>query len=172
LIWAAPVFIWSGNWTVAEAIIERLAAHAARYSLGPYQAVSLGLMGHLLIKRGDTQRGVRLLGDCLNKVRAARYYILTPIFASAMAEGLAALGRVKEALAAIDDALVRIAENGGSSEMPQILRVKGWILASVSRSDPSEARDWLLRSLESARQQSALGWELRTATTLARLLSD
>jgi predicted ATPase len=56
--------------------------------------------------------------------------------------------------------------------MPEILRVKGWILASVSRSYPSEARDWLLRSLESARQQSALGWELRTATTLARLLSD
>jgi len=37
---------------------------------------------------------------------------------------------------------------------------------------PSEAKDWLLRSLESARQQSALGWELRTATTLAGLLSD
>ena len=56
--------------------------------------------------------------------------------------------------------------------MPEIQRIKGRILASAPRSDPSEAEDWLLRSLESARQQSALGWELRTATTLARLLSD
>ena len=59
-----------------------------------------------------------------------------------------------------------------SREPPEILRIKGRILASAPRSHPSEAEDWLLRSLESARQQSALGWELRTATTLARLLSD
>ena len=56
--------------------------------------------------------------------------------------------------------------------MPEILRIKGHLLASAPRSDFSEAKDWLLRSLELARQQSALGWELRTATTLARLLSD
>ena len=89
-----------------------------------------------------------------------------------MAEGLAVLGNIKDAVATIDHALVRIAENGGSSETPEIQRIKGRILASAPRSDPSEAKDWLLRSLESARQQSALGWELRTATTLARLLSD
>ncbi|MEA3126391.1 MAG: hypothetical protein QOD67_3410, partial [Caballeronia sp.] len=172
LIWTLPVFIWNGDWTTAEAIIERLAAHAARHSLGPYQAVSPGLMGKLLIKHGDAQRGVRLLGDCLDEVRATRYYVLTPIFASAMAEGLAAMGQVKEALAAIDDALASVAESGGSCRMPEILRIKGQILASVPRSDSSEAKDWLLRSLESARQQSALGWELRTATTLARLLAD
>jgi predicted ATPase len=172
LMGASSVFIWNGDWTAAEAIIERLAAHAARHSLRPFQAISLGLTGALSIKHGDAQGGARLLGECLGELRAERYHAFTSIFASAMAEGLAALGRVKEALAAIDDALVMIAENGGSSEMPESLRVKGWILASVSRSDPSEARDWLLRSLESARQQSALGWELRTATTLARLLSD
>jgi predicted ATPase len=55
--------------------------------------------------------------------------------------------------------------------MPKTPRIKGHPLASAPRSDPSEAKAWLLRSLESARQQSALGWELRTATTLARLLS-
>jgi tetratricopeptide (TPR) repeat protein len=172
LVWSSPVFIWSGDWTAAEAIIERLVAHAARYSLGPYQTLGLGLMGDLLIKRGDAQRGIRLLGDCLDEVRAARYYFLTPTFASAMAEGLAVLGQVKEALAAIDHALARVAENGGSSNISEILRIKGHLLASAPRSDPSEAKDWLIRSLETARQQSALGWELRTATTLARLLSD
>jgi len=172
LLVTSSVFIWNGDWTAAEAIIERLVAHAARHSLGPYQNVGLGLTGKLLIKRGDAERGIRLLDDCLDKVRATRYYVLTPIFASAMAEGLAALGQVKEALAAIDHALASVAESGGSNRMPEILRIKGHLLASAPRSDFSEAKDWLLRSLESARQQSALGWELRTATTLARLLSD
>jgi predicted ATPase len=126
----------------------------------------------LSIKDGDAQGGARLLGECLGELRAERYHALTPAFAGAMAEGLAVLGNIKDAIAAIDHALVRITENGGSSEMPEILRIKGRILASAPRSHPSEAEDWLLRSLESARQQSALGWQLRTATTLARLLSD
>ena len=172
LMGASSVFIWNGDWTAAETVIERLAAHAARHSLRPFQAISLGLTGALSIKHGDAQGGVRMLGDCLGELRAEHYHLLTPVFASVMAEGLAVLGNIKDAVTAIDHALVRIAESGGSSEMPEIQRIKGRILASAPRSDPSEAEDWLLRSLESARQQSALGWELRTATTLARLLSD
>ncbi|CAB3807495.1 ATP-binding protein [Pararobbsia alpina] len=172
LVVSSSVFIWSGDWTTAEAIIERLVAHAARHSLEPYQALGLGFKGKLLTKRGDAQRGVQLLGDCRDEVRATRYYMLAPIFASALAEGLAALGQFKEALAAIDHALASVAESGGSNRMPEILRIKGHLLASAPRSDSSEAKEWLLRSLELARQQSALGWELRTAMTLARLLSD
>jgi predicted ATPase len=172
LIRTSPVFIWSGDWTTAEAIVERLVAHATRHSLGPYHAVSLGLTADLLIKRGDAQRGVRLIGDCLGELGAKRHHILTPVFAGTMAEGLAALGQFEDAHAAIDHALATVAENENSSDMPEILRIKGHLLASVSRSDPSEAKDWLLRSLELARQQSALGWELRTTMTLARLLSD
>jgi predicted ATPase/DNA-binding winged helix-turn-helix (wHTH) protein len=172
LIWTSSVFIWSGDWTTAEAVIERLVAHTARHSLGPCQAVSLGLMGKLSIRRGNAQCGVQLLRWCLEELYAGRHHILTPVLASALAEGLMVLGNIKDAVATIDYALARVAENGGSSETPEILRIKGRILASAPRSDPSEVNDWLLRSLESARQQSALGWELRTATTLARLLSD
>jgi ATP/maltotriose-dependent transcriptional regulator MalT len=172
LMGASSVFIWNGDWTAAEAIIERLAAHAARHSLRLFQAISRGLTGALSIRRGNAQGGIQLLRGCLEELCAGRYHAFTPALASAMAEGLAVLGNIKDAIAAIDHALVRITENGGSSETPEILRIKGRILASAPRSDPSEVEDWLLRSLESARQQSALGWELRTATTLARLLSD
>jgi predicted ATPase len=172
LIWTSSVFIWSGDWTTAEAIIERLVAHAARHSLGPCRAVSLGLTGSLFIRRGNAQCGVQLLRWCLEELYAGRHHILTPVLASALAEGLMVLGNIKDAVATIDYALARVAENGGSSETPEILRIKGRILASAPRSDPLQVKDWLLRSLESAHQQSALGRELRTATTLARLLSD
>jgi tetratricopeptide (TPR) repeat protein len=173
LFGTSSVFIWRGDWTTAEAIIERLVAHVERHSFAPYQVVSLGLRGDLSIRRGDVQSGVRLLGECLGILRAERYHnILTSLFARAMAEGLAVLGHIEDAVATIDHALASVAGNGGCCEMPGILHIKGQILASAPRSDPSEAKGWLLRSLESARQQSALGWELRTATTLARLLSD
>jgi predicted ATPase/DNA-binding winged helix-turn-helix (wHTH) protein len=172
LIWTVPVFIWSGEWTAAEATTERLVTHAARHALRPYQAISLGLTGDLSIKRGEAQNGVRLLGQCLDELRAERHQVLTPVLTSAMAEGLAVLGQHEAALAAIDHALAKVAENGGSSDMPEILRIKGRLLLSAPRPDPSDAEDWLLRSLESAHQQSALGWELRTATTLAQFMSN
>ena len=171
LIWTVPVFIWSGEWTAAEATTERLVTHAARHALRPYQAISLGLTGDLSIKRGEAQNGVRLLGKCLDELRAERHQVLTPVLTSAMAEGLAVMGQIENAFAAIDHALAMIAKNGGSSDMPEILRIKGRLLLSAPRPDPSDAEDWLLRSLESARQQSALGRELRTATTLAQLMS-
>jgi predicted ATPase len=165
------VFIWSGEWAAAEATTERLVTHAARHSLRPYQAISLGLTGDLSIRRDDAKNGVRLLGQCLDELRAERHQVLTPVLASVMAEGFAMMGQIEDALAAIDHAVAKVAENGGSSDIPEILRIKGRVLASAPRSNPSEAEHWLLRSLESARQQSALGWELRTATTLARLMS-
>jgi predicted ATPase len=172
LSWTVSVFIWSGEWTAAEATTERLVTHAARHALRPYQAISLGLTGDLSIKRGEAQNGVRLLGQCLDELRAERHQVLTPVLASAMAEGLAVMGQIEDAFAAIDHALTKVAQNGGSSDMPEILRIKGRLLLSAPRPDPSDAEDWLLRSLESAHQQSALGWELRTATTLAQFMSD
>src|ERR1700690_3671036 len=39
LIYAAPVFLWRGDWERAADFIERLIAYAGRYSLAPYRAV-------------------------------------------------------------------------------------------------------------------------------------
>src|SRR5260370_28906552 len=52
-------------------------------------------------------------------------------------------------------------------QCPEMMRIKGEILASGSRS--CEAETWFSRSLDLAREQSALAWELRTATSLAQL---
>jgi predicted ATPase len=51
--------------------------------------------------------------------------------------------------------------------LPEIMRIKGELLAS--RQHSSEAESWFSRSLDLAREQSALAWELRTATSLAHL---
>ena len=51
--------------------------------------------------------------------------------------------------------------------MPEMLRVKGSIIASKELSEWAEAEEIFLRSLDLAREQTALSWELRTATSLA-----
>src|ERR1700676_4356118 len=171
MIWTVYVFLWSGDWLSAEEIIERIIAHAAKHSLGPYHAVGLGLKGALSIKRGAAEAGIQLLRGCLETLHASRHEILTTVFATDLAEGLAMTEQFEEALATIIGAIAQVGGTGESFDMPEMLRIKGHILGSSARFNPSDAENCLLQSLEWARKQSALGWELRTATSLAALWS-
>src|SRR6266436_4865827 len=56
-ILAVTFLLWTGHWSEADRIINKLIACAERYSLGPYHAVGLGLKGELSLRQGDAQAG-------------------------------------------------------------------------------------------------------------------
>jgi tetratricopeptide (TPR) repeat protein len=172
LIWAVSVFLWVGDWTSTEESIGRIIAHADRYSLAPYQAVGLGVKGELSVKRGEAEAGIHLLHLALDILHAHRYELLTTAFNMAAVEGLAMTGRSDQALEAIDQTIALVESNGDLFYMPELLRIKGGLLASASRPRLAQAQDYFLRSLELASQQSALAWELRAATNLALCWSE
>lgn len=172
LIWAVSTFLWVGDWTSAEENIERFIAHADRYSLAPYQAAGLGVKGELSIKRGEAEAGVHLLHIALETLHAHRYELLTTAFNISVVEGLALLGRFDQALEAIDQTIALVDSNGDRFYMPELLRIKGDLLASAPRTRLAQAEDCFTRSIELARQQSALAWELRAATNLALCWSE
>ncbi|MGY3604766.1 MULTISPECIES: ATP-binding protein [unclassified Bradyrhizobium] len=167
LIWSIYVFLWVGDWEDADKLIERLINHAARHFLGPYQAVGLGLKGELLIRRGEAKIGIELLRQGAGTLRQTRHKILSTVFAAALAEGLVQVRQYEEALGIIDEAIAQRDSAGQSFDLPEMLRVKGYILASSAR--PYEAETCLMQSLTLSREQGALGWELRAAATLGRL---
>src|SRR5262249_29259722 len=74
------VFLWRRDLQVAEDLVERLIAHARRYSLANYQAGGLGLRGQLLLARGETQAAVELLREALTAMQNARRFILSSTF--------------------------------------------------------------------------------------------
>ena len=130
LVWTSSVFLWSGAHDVAGSIIEKLVTHAAKHSLGPYQAVGLGLRGELLVKRGDVA-GVDVLRRATEALHAGRHRLLETVFMTALAEGLALRGQFSEALSAIELALSATARNGGASfDLPEMLRIKGLLLST------------------------------------------
>ncbi len=92
---------------------------------------------------------------------------MTTAFATALAEARAQLLQLEEALHLIDEAIAQIDE---SFDMPEMLRVKGRILALSGRTE--EAETCLQQSLELSRKQCALGWELRAAVTLGGLWQE
>jgi predicted ATPase len=160
-------FLWTGEWSEADRIIDRLIAYAEKYSLRCHHAICLGLKGELSLRQGDTEAGLRLLNACLEALEGVQHQTMTPVFISDLATGLARAARPDEANAAIDKAMASGEPTRPHFYLPEIMRIKGELLASGPRS--SEAETWFSRSLDLAREQSALAWELRTATSLADL---
>src|SRR5262249_51821751 len=93
-------------------------------------------------------------------------------FTSALAEGMALAGHLDEALQAIDRTIARVERIGDHFHMPELLRLRGGMLAAANSTDAATVEACLAASLDLARRQSSLAWELRSATGLARWLRD
>jgi predicted ATPase len=102
------------------------------------------------------------------QLRAARNASHAALVACKLAEGLAATGSVGEALFILEGAIEEARRQGGTRAMPELLRVKGVILASRSPTDTRDVDATLGSAIEVARRQGALAWELRATTDLAR----
>lgn len=171
LVWAVSVFLWVGDLDRADEHIDRLCLRAEPHSLGPYLALGRGFKGELAIRRGDAEKGIESLQGSLAELHAAPYELLTTPLNVALVQGLAATGRLAEALALLDDTILSVEANGDLCYMPELLRVKGClVLASVQSGD--EAETYFSRSLEMSQGWGAWGWELRAAVDLATLLID
>jgi tetratricopeptide (TPR) repeat protein len=168
LVWSAYVFFWVGDRQTAADVTERLMAHTAKYSLRPYQAVGLGLRGEVLVLRGEIDEGIALLDQGLERLRANRHQILDAAFMSDLAQAQAIAGQPDCAFKTIELAVETVGDNT-SFHVPEMLRIKGEILAGLASPDLPQAERCLRASLQLAQRQSALSWELKTATSLARL---
>jgi predicted ATPase len=169
LIWATSVFLWAGDLESAEANADLFISHAESQAMGPYIAAGRGYKGALAIVRGDAKAGVDILQRSLETLHAVRYELMTATFNTALAQGLAALGRFDEALALTEETIRLVESNCALSEMPELLRVKGGLLLSHPQRRVDEAEACFTQSLELSRRQGARAWELRTATDLAAL---
>ncbi len=170
LIYAISVLFWTGDLDGAKKHVDWFVAHAQRHSLAPYLAVGRGFNGRLAMLQGDAKGGVESLQSCLAQFHATRYELLTTPFNMTLAEGLAAVDRRAEAIALMDETIGLSEANGDLVYMPELLRVKGGLLLSMSTPSDKDAELCFRQSLEWSRRQGALAWELRAATDYAKLL--
>lgn len=167
LCWSASVFGWVGDWKAVESMASRLAAHAGIHGLTPYQAVATGFRGQTMIARGELKPGVELLQSSLPRLHADRYELYASSFVAELSQGLAALGRLPDALKALREAIGRVEPEGAAFDMPELLRLRGELEASCG--DLEAAGASFAASVALAEQQGSLSWRLRTEMSLARL---
>ncbi|MGA8400441.1 MAG: winged helix-turn-helix domain-containing protein [Stellaceae bacterium] len=126
--------------------------------------------GKLLVLRGEFAEGCARLRTELEFCERVNWPIWYPEFIGAMAEGLAGLGLVAEAAAAVDKGLTSADDGGECFYYPELLRLKGELLL---RQPPGQLGDIaegsFFAAVSLARQQGALAVELRAALSLARL---
>ena len=72
----------------------------------------------------------------------------------------------------LDGALAHVERSGEKVDLAEMLRLKGEITLMSDASKTAQAEKCFREALEIAGAQSARWWQLRTTTSLARLLRD
>ena len=167
LCWSASLFGWVGDWEAVESLAGRLSAHAGIHGLTPYQAVAAGFRGQIMIARGELKTGIELLQSSLPRLHADRYELYASAFIAELSQGLAALGRLPEALKVLCETIARVEPEGAAFDMPELLRLRGEFEARSGDLKAAEAS--FAASVALSELQGALSWRLRTEMSLARL---
>jgi non-specific serine/threonine protein kinase len=165
------ILVKIGDPETAEYCIGELIDHASKHSLIPYHAQGLCSKGSLMATRGDLVAAERWLRSGLEQTREVGITFYA-FFLGELADVLACVGRVNEGLVEIDAALRYANESESSWCIPELLRIKGNMLAKHDQPDFAAVDDCFTQSLDLARRQGALSWELRAATSLAQLMSE
>ena len=167
LCWSASLFGWVGDWEAVE-IDGRPAGRACRHSrTDTLSGRRAGFRGQTMIARGELKPGIELLQSSLPRLHADRYELYASAFVAELSQGLAALGRLPEALKVLRETIARVEPEGAAFDMPELLRLRGELEARGGDLEAAEAS--FAASVALAEQQGALSWRLRTEMSLARL---
>ena len=167
---AGFIFLSLGALDMVGRYGDELADHADKHAMRPFHAAGLCIRGSLAVRRGDPAAGVEPLRRGLGEMRETAYLLFYPFFLPELASALHGTGHVDEAVAETDAALRVAAETRYDWFVPELLRVKGELLALNSVNAGPVVEDLFRRSMNLAREQQALYWELSTAISLAELL--
>jgi predicted ATPase len=161
----------TGDFATADRGIARLIEAATGLKAHNWETAGHFLKGKLLIERGEFAQGLLVLRDAFETCDRTGWRLSYPEFKGALALGLAGIGRLDEALVAVDDAMEADRDGAGGHGWygAELFRIKGDVLLQQA-SDRSAvaAEDCFNQAAQIAREQGALFWELRVALSVAR----
>lgn len=170
---ACPVALLSGNLTAAEHAINLLLKHTMEHVLDLWHAWATCFDAMLSIARGNKDGGLKALYGALDDLPQGAFFAQYAGIQATLAETLGSAGAITRGHTTIDAAIMRSERDEERWYLAEFLRVKGELLRFEDTPRATrEAEDCFRRSLECAKRQGALSWELRTSTSLARLLQN
>jgi predicted ATPase len=155
---ACLIALWVGNLGAAAHYTRMLLDRSRAHSLTLWSGSGSKVQAVLDITGGDLDTA---LTRSLSTTSAVGFTVQ-------LAEAFTRAGRIAEGLAVIE---AGFDQSEAGWIVPELLRLRGELLLSQGAPAAAETAESLFRqALDEARQQEALSWELRTATSLARLM--
>jgi DNA-binding SARP family transcriptional activator len=128
-------------------------------------------LGWALARSGDLDQGVSRMREGLSAIRTTGALMGLPYFTALFGEAVARAGKPEAGIEEIERAIATANEQGAGFQISEMLRLKGELLSMVSRRR-SEVEGCFRESIAAANAQHATLPKLRSAVSLARLLSE
>jgi predicted ATPase len=168
---ACPMAFFTGDLVAAERYVRLLLDHSERLGLEFWQAYGRCFNALLVIRRGTAAEGASLLRAGLEALRGIQFGVFYGVFLSELAGALGHAGRPADGIAVVDEALARAERNDERWYLPESLRIKGELVLRQGGADAEAGAEvWFRQSLDWSHRQQTTAWELRTTTSLAKLL--
>ncbi|MHC4536785.1 MAG: tetratricopeptide repeat protein, partial [Planctomycetota bacterium] len=127
------------------------------------------LQGWALVQQGQGDDGIAQMRQGLDNYRAMGVELFWPYAAGLLTEAYGKVGRAKEGLPLLAEALAVAQQYGERCHEAELYRLKGELLLLVESEDESDAEACFRQAIEIARRQQAKSWELRAAMSLSWL---
>jgi class 3 adenylate cyclase/predicted ATPase len=162
---------YEGDLAANLASVKRGLKVADEYGYPMYRVIGPLWATAALAARGPAPEVLEQLCGLLDKLPAENRCIQMPLYRILLATEFGRIGQIERArsFAASAEALVK--QTGERWAAPEIYRIHGTLLCREPLRDDQAAMRLFKRSLTSARKLGAVGWELRTAISIARLVS-
>jgi class 3 adenylate cyclase/predicted ATPase len=169
-----PILIntYCGNYDAANERIKELVILAEEKGAPFRKAEGVLRQGYVLTLTGEATKAVEMVTSGIDLWRSAGSTIFTPEHEFMLAIAHADSGQFDDAWSCIGKAMTAMQATRERWCEAEAHRVAGEIALKSPQPDSAKAQAYFEHSLTVARAQQAKSWELRTATSLARLLSD
>jgi len=169
---AGMAAVFARDVAAARAYGNNCVALASEHGFAFWAAYGQILQGWADAQQGETTTGIARIRDGLAAAEATGARSGTPYHLALLAEALALAGKIEEGLAALDEALAKVAVSGAKGWDAEIHRLRGELTGRLPDPDPAKVEDSFRTAVAIAREQGTRGYELRAGTSLARLWAE
>jgi class 3 adenylate cyclase/tetratricopeptide (TPR) repeat protein len=157
-----------GNFRLEGELADQVRDIASNKGFLFWLALALGHRGLATVSEGDAERGIATVKESLDLFQKMGVKATYSYFLCYLAEAYLTSGRLDDARSLLNQALDLARTHVDSNYEPEMLRVAGE--TSLARGDLDAARATFLEALGLSRARGAKLFELRSATSLARVL--
>jgi predicted ATPase len=169
LDWAARLHLFRREWSALQERAEAAIAFSSEHGFATLLAFGTMLRGAALAAQGENKEGIAQLREGLAAHRDTGAKVAVPYFLAHLAEAYARTGQLDKALNLMSAALAAMERTDERFGEAELYRLKGELSLMRGEEEVAVEADYR-QALDVARRQEAKSLELRSATSLSRLL--